>query len=83
MKKVRMILSAIAVFSVVGSALAFNVNRANTFCIRALANGAGVCENQITNKKIVTTGGTQFRGYQKTGATCAVNCNDIIRLDVD
>jgi len=81
MKKIRMIVSAVAVFAVVGSALAFNVNRANTYCVRAVAHGAGVCENQLTNKKIVTTGGTQFLGYQKTGATCPVDCKDLIRLD--
>jgi hypothetical protein len=84
MKRVKVMLMAITVLTVVGGALAFKAAKFNTkYCIKTGASGA--CTTYFTNSKILDPGGSQFRGFETTNTSDCVNqsCPNIILLEQD
>lgn len=57
MKKAKIFLGAIAVFAVVGGALAFKAKTfGQDFCTRAIAAGEGACQASYTGKILAVSG---------------------------
>jgi hypothetical protein len=82
MKRIKMILTAVTIFGVVGGALAFKAHPTSVaFCGRLVANGTGVCSLVQGNSSI---SGTQYYTNNSvihpTTATCAaVTCTTNIQ----
>jgi hypothetical protein len=72
MKKVRMIVSAVAIFAVVGSALAFKSHKTSgLFFCNVNANQAATCSDQVTKYIINTsTGSAAFCNNGAGGTDC-------------
>ncbi|TXJ29053.1 MAG: hypothetical protein E6Q24_05075 [Chitinophagaceae bacterium] len=84
MKRTRMIFTALAVVATVGTALAFtNKPFTQNFCVRNYdpAVPTGTCDQTLTQRKEVQSGGTQYYGYVKGAANCnGTACNTAIRI---
>jgi len=85
MKRVRIMLAAIAVLGTVGGTLAFKAKRPNApFCIRATTLGAGVCTGALTNGLTTTNDvdrPTIFYRPTVNRIQCALtNCTSITRI---
>lgn len=76
MKKMKLLLLAIAIFAVVGTALAFN-KKITQFCTRPLDLGTGACTGTITGTE--EAGTANFNGYRKING-CNAQCNQGIRI---
>jgi hypothetical protein len=86
MKKVKIMLTAVALFAVVGAALAFNAKYSTKFCTAALVNNVcpqdNICPNSFTGQ--VGTPGTKYC-YRQTTGTCDQNTlcttSDILTIE--
>ena len=68
MKKVKVLLTAITIFAVVGGALAFKANRSGTYFCRPFSQGSGTCPT--AHKFKIDASGTSM--YCTNSGT---NCN--------
>jgi hypothetical protein len=64
MKRARLMLVAIAAVAAIGGALAFKAQKfSSTFCTRATAANAGLCQGSIENSKKWEIGGINTTTY--------------------
>ena len=82
MKKARIFLGAIAVFAVVGGALAFKAKTyGQFFCTRLIANGKGVCQASLTGKVDTQRGISYYYTTTDNQAACdQVDCTTTTSL---
>jgi hypothetical protein len=79
MKKAKIMLVAIAALATVGGALAFKANNKfkNAYCTRAINQGSGACQGEISNSKFVESGSGVATFFYSTKFTdCGVQCTE-------
>lgn len=75
MKRVKIMLTAIGVFAVVGGALAFKAKTFGTddYCIRTTTDASDVCTTFLEDREFISSGTTTQYKYRIT--TNTNNCN--------
>jgi hypothetical protein len=81
MKKLRMIVTSVIVFAIVGSAFTFSGKKLGKFCISV--DGDNICDGVINSSKRVTSGGITVKYCPDwDGAFCVGNTCCIVNMQI-